>query len=254
MANNSKKQRSEHKKSLMKEYCSDGQFDEFSVADQYYFKLKSQNMLKLQHGDVEEKIDEDGNELLRLLLQAHLVVRTEQEPKLEKVTGADGIDRTHCREKTKFGLNSIFGPVTVVRKGYSARNQPSLFPLDRKLNLPVDSYSHGLRKQCALEVATVSFDQAVARIDRTTGGHVPKRQMEKIAEDVSQYFEEFYQSRMVQVEETEDPLIMSTDAKGIKMRKEALRPATKKAAEKKEGNRKVRLVQRFQSNVHPLKI
>ncbi|MCI0558456.1 MAG: ISKra4 family transposase, partial [Nitrososphaera sp.] len=110
------------------------------------------------------------------------------------------------------------------------------------------SYSHGLRKQAVQETAGRSFDQVVASIDRTTGGHVPKRQVENIAEDVTQFFEEFYQCRTVQVEKTEDPLIMSTDAKGIKMRKEALRPATRKAADKKEGRYVVRLASGEKSN------
>jgi hypothetical protein len=67
---------------------------------------------------------------------------------------------------------------------------------------------------------------------------------------VTQFFEEFYQCRTVPVEKTEDPLIVSTDTKGIKikMRKEALRPATRKAADKKEGRYVVRLASGEKSN------
>lgn len=237
---------------LMQEYSNGGQFDELSVADQHYLRLKkalkSSEMLSLQHAEVEQRLKTEGFEVLRLLMQEYLDERADQEPELEKVTGADGIERTHCRENCGRGFETLFGAVRVNRRGYSARNQSSLFPLDGELNLPDDSYSHGLRKQAVQEVAGRSFDRVVDSIDRTTGGHVPKRQVENIAEDVTQFFEEFYQSRTAQAEETGDPLIMSTDAKGIKMRKDALREATRKAAEKKEGKYKVRLSKGEKSN------
>jgi hypothetical protein len=51
-----------------------------------------------------------------------------------------------------------------------------LFPLDLELNLPKDSYSHGLRERLASEVAGGSFDEAVRAIETTTGGKIPKRQ------------------------------------------------------------------------------
>ncbi len=65
----------------------------------------------------------------------------------------------------------------------------------------------------------------------TTGGHVPKRQAEGIVSEVAQDFEAFYQTREITVsEDTSDPLILSLDGKGIVMRREALREATRKAA------------------------
>jgi hypothetical protein len=40
--------------------------------------------------------------------------------------------------------------------------------LDGELNLPKDSYSHGLRERLASEVARGSFDEAVRAIETTT--------------------------------------------------------------------------------------
>ena len=86
----------------------------------------------------------------------------------------------------------------------------------------------------AQEVSRNSFDAAVESVERTTGGKVPKRQAEEIAVEISQDFVEFYEKRQsAGPEATSDPLIMSEDGKGIVMRKDSLRAATRKAAEKK---------------------
>ena len=86
----------------------------------------------------------------------------------------------------------------------------------------------------AQEVSRNSFDAAVDSVERTTGGKVPKRQGEEIAVEISEDFVQFYEKRQMDApEETADPLIMSEDGKGIVMRKDSLREATRKAAEKK---------------------
>jgi hypothetical protein len=106
-------------------------------------------------------------------------------------------------------------------------------PLDGELNLPKDSYSHGLRERLAVEVARGLFDEAVRAMETTTGGQVPKHQAEESAAKVSQDFEAFYQHRASPgSEETLEPLVMSEDGKGIVMRKEDLREGTKRAAER----------------------
>lgn len=237
---------------LKQEYRSSTEFDELSLADQKYLALKrslmSPGVLKLQHGDIEEKVKTEGFEVLRGLMQEHFDRRAEQEPELEHVTGADGVERTHCRDGCETPLETLFGAVVVTRKGYSARGASSLFPLEGEANLPVDKYSHGLKKQVVHEVTGRSFDGSVAAIDRTTGGHVPKRQVENIAVEVAQHFDEFYNGRAAKSQEkTDDLLIMTTDAKGIRMRKEALREATRKAAAKKEKH-KARLSKGEKSN------
>ena len=66
------------------------------------------------------------------------------------------IDIEHCRWygtkpcRCRRRLGTIFGGVEVRRCGYSAPEERSLFPLDGELNLPKDSYSHGLRERLAV--------------------------------------------------------------------------------------------------------
>jgi len=220
--------------------------DEFTAAREQFShlieQLQSDHALHMEHGDVEQIISRDGTELLRRLLQGHLDLRTSLECKREEIQGTDGSLRTHWRQGCKRSLMTLFGEVTVTRMKYSARGKESIFPLDAELNLPGDKYSHGLRKRVADEVARNSFDAAVACIERTTGGKVPKRQAEEVAAEISQDFTVFYKERQTDgPEDTTDPLVMSEDGKGIVMRVEDLREATRKANQRARHKLKTRL-------------
>lgn len=98
--------------------------------------------------------------------------------------------------------------------------------------MPPELYSLPLRRCAVEEVRKASFGEGVRAVDRTTGGHVPKRQMQQLTERSAQDFEAFYEQKRAQ--EPEDPnslLLLSSDAGGVTMRKEALREATRKEAE-----------------------
>lgn len=219
---------------------------EFSDAKEQFIhlvnELQSEQSLEMEHGDVEQIISRKGNEILRRLLQGHLDLRAEQEQKQKAIKGADGCNLSHIRKNCERSLMSLFGEVKVRRIGYSERYKSSVFPMDGELNLSKDKYSHGLRQRIAQEVSRNSFDATVENIERTTGGKVPKRQVEEITVEVSQDFVKFYENQPSNsFEESSDPLIMSEDGKGIVMRKESLREATRKVAEKKSSKRKARL-------------
>jgi hypothetical protein len=116
---------------------------------------------------------------------------------------------------------------------YGAPGVESRFALDAQLNLPPDNYSDGLRRRLASDVALMSFDEVMSRLDQTTGGHDPKRQSEQVVVKVAQDVEAFYdQRRADEPEASEDLLILTTDAKGIVMRQEDLREATRRAAQR----------------------
>jgi hypothetical protein len=116
---------------------------------------------------------------------------------------------------------------------YGARRHGSLSPLDASLNLPEELHSHGLRRLAAVEAARGSFDAAVEAIERNTGTRLAKRQAEELVERSAQDFDAFYdrpESAEAAASET-DLLVLSLDGKGIVMRREDLREATRKAAE-----------------------
>lgn len=197
-----------------------------------------------EHGEIEIFIQKEGTELLRKLLQGYLDVRADTEMKREDVKSTTGEALNHVRSDTHRNMVSLFGGVKVGRLGYNQRHQASVFPLDHALNLPKDQYSFGLRKRLMAEAIKGSFDASVQCIKITTGGHVPKRQALMLVEDMAQDFCSFYeQNRFLSPEQTTDLLVMSFDGKGIVMRHDSLREATKKAATNQDQKLQTRLSQ-----------
>jgi hypothetical protein len=197
-------------------------------------RLGSRAVLQTTHGDLERLLEKDGREVLRQLLQDHFDLRGPGEA-CAPVVGSGGIAMPHARPRER-RLKTIFGTVTVSRFGYSAHDEESLFPRDAELNLPPELYSHGVQRRAAEEVTKVSFDQTAAAIESTTGTTVPKRQLEELTARSAMDFDGFYETRSAdsvrQAAKTGPILALSTDGKGIVMRPDSLREATRKAAAK----------------------
>lgn len=193
--------------------------------------LSSQRVCGLEHGELENKLFVNGNELLRRLLQGYLDRRSDDEIEGDCL-GSDGAKRTHKRKLSR-KLTTIFGTVTVRRIGYGGRKLTSLNPLDAELNLPTEQYSHGVRQRVASEVALNGFNSTVEIIKKTTAAQVPKRQVEELAQTSARDFNEFYeyqQAQSQQLEQTGEIIVISADGKGVVMRREDLRPSTQKRA------------------------
>lgn len=202
--------------------------DQFETAIGF---LYSPEAAQMSHSELEDRIDRDGRELMRQLLQDHLDLRAVREERLSEVQGSDGPMRNHVRESER-GLMSIHGLVHVPRLQYGQRETSSLFPADAALNLPVEVYSHGLRRMVGLEIARSSYETTIDLIERYTGGKVPPRQVQELALRAAADFDLFYAGRSVLVpEETDDLLVLSVDGKGVVVRTECLREETRAKAE-----------------------
>lgn len=186
----------------------------------------------MSHRELEDLLHADGMELLRQLLQDHLDLRADRELRLDSVVGSDGETRRHHRAETSRAMMTVFGPVRPRGRAYEGRGLSALRPADAALNLPKERYSHGLQRRLSVEVSKNSFDDAVESIDTTTGGHVPKRQAEAVAQRAAVDFEAFYEQREGHVPSDEASVLVTTfDGKGVVVRHEDLRPATRKKAE-----------------------
>ena len=158
----------------------------FGSAEQQFLKLTKQlsspDTIGMRHSALENLITVEGRELLRRLFEEHIKLRGHCDAGAS-VTGSDGIIRTHKRLR-KRTLISVFGEVEIERMGYSARGESSLFLKDALLNLPMDSYSHGIKRLIAKEAAKNSFDEAIDTVKEMTGVLIPKRQAEIIVKKV----------------------------------------------------------------------
>ena len=186
----------------------------------------------LPHDQLEQWLTTEGRELQRRMLQEHLDLRAGSERTLVQVLGADAVEREETRPLSR-ALGSLFGSVMVWRLGYQAEGVACLCPLDAGLNLPPELYSYGVRRLVALHTARNSFDEVVEEIEAVTGTAVHKRQVEELARAAAQDFDAFYAQSNPDTQgvSRRAVLVLTADGKGIAMRKEDLREATRRAAQ-----------------------
>lgn len=197
--------------------------------DELIKKLTSREAMGGTLGDMERLLAKDGIEFIRGLLQSHVDARSAEEQPVE-VVGADGVARPHARTSTRT-VETPFGEVSVTRKLYRAVGVPAIAPLDAALGLPEEKYTFEVRRIVAEESAKSSFDEVEELIEKRTGASVAKRQIEELAVRAAQDFDLFYAERLIEPEASDDLLVLSFDGKGLAMRHDALRAATRKAAE-----------------------
>ncbi|MCP4753145.1 MAG: ISKra4 family transposase [Proteobacteria bacterium] len=193
--------------------------------------LDSGETCSMSHSELERELEKKGRELMRILLQEHLNRRGPGRCE-EPVCGVDGVERTRKRLQGR-NLETVFGAVKVNRTGYGQEGIESLHPLDAELNLPNELYSLELRRRAAEEAAKNSFDETRESIDKATGGHVPKRQIEELVKRAALDFDAFYETRRfhpAEDGETGPILVISADGKGVVMHEKDLREQTRKAA------------------------
>jgi hypothetical protein len=205
--------------------------------------LRGEEASNMNHSDMERELEQRGRELMRKLYQGWLNEMSQREAQ-GSVRDAEGHERTRKREQTR-DLATVFGQVAVERTGHGAEGKDSLHPVDGHLNLPEELYSHELRRRAAEEASKSSFDETVETLARYTGTRIPKRQVEEIVRRAAQDFDAFYEKRQedaAKVRAAEGTvLVITTDAKGVVLHKEDLRPATRRAAEQKRNKMATRL-------------
>lgn len=184
---------------------------------------------------LERELEKRSRELMRILLQEHLDSRGPGQCQAP-VWGADGTERPRVRLQTR-KIETVFGTVTASRVGYGQQGVESLHPLDAELNLPVERYSLELRHRVAEETAKNSFDETLKTIGKTTGAHVPKRQIEELAKRAAQDFDAFYKMRQCNPagdQATGPVLVITADGKGVVLHEKDLKEQTRKTAAKRK--------------------
>ena len=153
---------------------------------------------------------------------------------MELVVGAEGARRANVERSHARALETVFGEVEVKRLAYRARGAENLYPADAQLNLPAERHSHGVRRLAALEAPRSSFQDAQAAILRQTGQRLGTRQLRELTVAAAVDFKAFYEQPGRPAGERDDVLVLSCDGKGVVMRPEALRAATREHAQSSE--------------------
>lgn len=208
----------------------------------YFIELERTLMSDATHrqsiGDVEETLYTGMMELGRRLLQEHIDARGDGRVG-ERLRRQDGMRFSTKRPGTRH-LETLFGEVTIDRVGYRHAGEASIFPKDGQMALPKKHYSYPVQQKVCREAIRSAYDEIDETLSEYTGAHVPKRQSLEVVTQAADDFEAFYQSRSASADSASrsdqpcdclDTILVHTgDGKGIPMREEALREATRKRA------------------------
>lgn len=185
--------------------------------------------MDLAHGDVESYVLLSSREVARRMLQAHLDLRAHKERNAPRPTRV----ADHAVPRTQAcNLDTVVGRVRVQRWAWQCKGAPTVRPLDEALNLPREVYSAGVRRFVCEQLADRSVGRCTEAL-HAMGIEVPRRQAEQLAVRMAQDYDAFYKTREHPANDTADDatlLVLSVDAKGVRMVPRALREATRKAA------------------------
>ena len=200
--------------------------------------LASTPALQLPLHQIESQQQTKGREVQRLLLQAHLQLRGDGDvgPALRLQQAAGEALYTHRRLGAR-SLKTIFGPVEIVRMGYSRAGAPSIYPLDQTLALPARSFSYELQRRLVKAAVQSPFQESIAAIADLTGVSVPKRSLEEMLREAAQDFDAFYQERAPE-RAAGSILVAAVDGKGIPMVKPGGAQPTVRLTKGQKANRK----------------
>jgi hypothetical protein len=208
-------------------------------------RLSAPEAAALDHAAVEHLIETDGREILRRFFQDYLDLRAwreEHTPPAQEVLGTDGEIRPYRETGHERQLTCLFGKVRVARCAWRSRGRANVHPADAELSLPRGRHSHGIKRLAVREAVRGSYQQAVAAITDRCGKVLGKRRAESLVASAAVDIDAFYRHKIVTPCTADMPLVIQVDQKGVVMRPEALREATRRAAEeKKRQGRQARL-------------
>lgn len=237
----------------MEPYDALGEPDPYSASRDAFERLISTlaggPAATMHHDELEAQLEQLGRELLRQLMQDHLDQRARKEEetlrvdgKHVRVLGSEGVPRTWRERGHSRLLTCVFGPVRVTRIAHRGRGVANVHPADAQLSLPAGRHSRGLARLAVLEAVRGSFDQAATAVERRCGKVLGKRRLKELVVASAVDIAAFYAARIPAPCTRDMPLIIQVDGKGVVMRPEALREATRKAAAKTaESGRRGRL-------------
>jgi len=228
--------------SMAQEQGGDGSLDVAAVEDGMFALVReltesqvawalSDEAQDLEHGPLEEHVQGQGFEWMRLLTQGYLRVRAARERRRTDVTDAGGDARVSAVAGQQHTRTMVFGDVVTERMAYKRHRKPALFPQDAGLNWSaLHSYSAGVVKRVAQTITGASAERTAAQVSATTAITLGKRQVEELAIGAAADFGAFYAARRPAPCPPQVAVMIQADGSALPVRPEALREATARAA------------------------
>jgi len=89
-------------------------------------RLENEQAGALSHGELEERLQVDARELFRQLMQDHLDLRAQSEPRIADAADAQWVPRQTAETGHRRGLATVYGGVEVRRIAYRRRSEANL--------------------------------------------------------------------------------------------------------------------------------
>ena len=171
---------------------------------------------------VERRVEAEGREALRKVLQAHINSRGPGDvgpaPGVRVLDDEGGVRTCAERREAPRNVQSIFGEVVANRLAYIAPGLQAVHPLDEKLELPAQSFSNEVQRRAARAAVQGPFSEAAERLREETGLPIPKRSVEQIVRGGAEDFDGFYDQRVpADAATTGSILVGGVDGKGVPM-------------------------------------
>lgn len=170
-----------------------------------------------------------SREVARCMVQACFDLRAQQK-RLSSQPKMVALDAVSCAQGCN--LDTVVGRVGVLRWAWQCTGAPAVRPMDAAIDLPREVNSSGVRRFVCEQFADHPVTHRCEALDKL-GIEVPRRQAEQLAVRMAQDFDAFYAERERPANDTvtdKTLLVLSNDAKGVRMLPRALREATRKAA------------------------
>lgn len=197
----------------------------FAAMEQWALSLEAQG---LAEHEVERQLAEQGREVCRQVLQAHLILRgTGDVGRKLEVQRAEAEARAHRRSSRQDPkqIVSVFGEVQALRTAYRAGGVEAVHPLDETLGLAGRSFSYELQRRAVFGAVAGPFAEVVETLAQSTGHRLAKRSAEQLVRDAAQDFDRFYEERLPPSPAETGPFLLgSFDGKGIPLRKREKTP------------------------------
>lgn len=209
---------------------------------------------------VEVEQEKRGREIMRLLLQAHLDARGPGDvgPALQVLSENSKGDRTVRRQGQKRShlkqTLTVFGAVMATRTAYYAPGAQSVHPLDEEAWLPKRIFGYEVQRRLHLGVLQGPFDEALERVEESTGLRISKHSAEDLVCEAATDFDAFYAARTPPpAVETGPVAVAAIDCKGVPMVKpeEALRVVRLGSGEKANKKRMATVAAVFTQQPRP---
>jgi hypothetical protein len=194
--------------------------------------------LQLPLHQIERPQQTKGRAVQRWLLQAHLRRRGHGDvgPALWVRQGNHEVRYPHRRLSTR-SLKTVFGPIEIVRMGYSHAGARSIYPLDAALALPARVFSYELQRRLVQAAVQGTFQESIAGVADLTGLSVSKRSLEALLVDAARDFDAFYRERLP-APVVGSILVAAVDGKGIPMVKPGGAPPAHRRSKGQKANKK----------------